>query len=126
MPGGMFDKAYEFHGPAFNAARTPELPLNSTHARQRVALCTSLAAILFLTSYLVLHALHVASLDPPGVARLSRVPLFANLCASGAFGLLGGFVLGSSVRGQESILRRLPLCFAWLSVVFALEALLLP
>src|SRR5207344_847134 len=105
----MLGKTYEFQGTASNATSARDfarrLPLNSTDVRRRVALCTSLAAILFLTTYLVLHALHVASLDPPVIVRLSRVPFFANLAASGSIGLVGGIALGSSARRHESILR---------------------
>jgi hypothetical protein len=126
----MIENAHEGHALALHGAHTHALTRGvaqkSTRQRERVALCTCLSASLFLASYLVLHALHLAARDPSYVTRISQIPLFANIGASAMFGLFAGVAWTSLVRRPERFLRHLPLSLAVLTIVFVLEAVLFP
>ncbi len=122
--------ACEAHEFGFDAADSRELgstlARNSTLTRQRVALCTSFSALGFLFSYLVLHALHVAALDPSFLSRISPIPLFANLGASAAVAPIAGVIANALVRRPEKILRHLPFSFVIMTIAFVFEVLLWP
>ena len=121
------NEAHEF---GFSRVRSYQLggtlTRNSTFTRQRVALCTSFSALGFLFSYLVLHALEAAALDPSFLRRISRVPLFANLVASASSALVLGVIANALVRRPERILRHLPFSFVALTLVFVLVVVLWP
>jgi hypothetical protein len=122
--------AYEAHEFSFRGVRSygfgGALTRNSTLTRQRVALCTSFSAHGFLFSYLVLHALHVAALDPSFLPRISPIPLFAILDASAIIAPVLGLIANALVRKPERILRHLPFSFVIAMIVFVLEVVLWP
>jgi hypothetical protein len=80
----------------------------------------------FLSFYGVLHALQVAGITPSVVARLSTIPLFAAILASGVEALAAFAITLLFIPDPVRVLRRAPRFVAVLWVLFALEMALLP
>jgi hypothetical protein len=100
---------------------TSPLPL-----RTRAAIGSLLACVAFLVVYGVLHALHLCRLDPPPLAQLSSIPLFATFCGSAMVAIAVGLLPALGVAGGRRFARRLPgiLLVAFLGL--AVEIILFP
>ncbi|HWZ88004.1 MAG TPA: hypothetical protein VNW92_04120 [Polyangiaceae bacterium] len=93
---------------------------------RRLASLSALAGTSFLYAYMVLHALHVAGIDPKFVQLLSAVPLFATCGASVLAGSLFGVLCHFAGLDHGKILLRMPKLLALSVVLFTLEILFFP
>jgi hypothetical protein len=92
----------------------------------RIAIAQLLACIAFLLVYGVLHALHVAGLDPAFMSRLSSIPLFSTFVSSALAASAVGAWAVRSVAHHHWLMVRLPAHLALVILGLAIEIILFP